>query len=614
MCGIAGFYSLQTNFSPNDLHSMVQSIVHRGPDNEGMYINGHVGLAHRRLSIIDLSENANQPMFSDCGHYVIVYNGEIYNFDDIRREFRWNLKTSSDTEVLLHALISFQERALEMLNGMFAFAMYDKHEDSLFIARDRAGKKPLYYYWDGNNFTFASELKSILAVDQISEKLKLNYVAINEFLHLGYIPEPHSIYENIYKLPAGSYLRLQKGVLHISKYWDVKDKFEKDLISDEYQAKEMLRDLVNASVRMRLKADVPYGTFLSGGIDSSLVTAFAQHNLNKKLNTFSIGFDHDKHDESKFARKVADYLGTDHHEFIVSANDASDLVPTLLNSFDEPYADSSAIPTMLVSKLARHHVTMVLTGDGGDELFHGYGAYNWANRLSSPLLQTFRMPVSIGLSLLNSRMKRIGEMMDYGKLVNIPGHIFSQEQCLFSRKQVKEIVNPEFFSEILLDEHPYISNRVLTPAENQSLFDFQYYLRDDLLPKVDRSTMKYSLEARVPLLDYNIIEFAVNLSPDLKIKDGEQKYLLKQLLYDYVPSHFFNRPKWGFSIPLKDWLKNDLRYLVEDYLSDELIKKYNIVDLKQTQKLKKAFFSGKNDYLYNRLWLLIVLHMFLERK
>lgn len=612
MCGIAGFYSKNKNISIEELHSMADSLVHRGPDNDGIYYNETLGLAHRRLRIIDLSDAANQPMTCPCEKFRIVFNGEIYNFDEVRREQGWEVRTASDTEILLRAMKEWKEKAFEQLNGMFAFALYDVEEDELWLARDRVGIKPLYYYWDGEDLAFASELKALKRINRVQAGLQLNKFAINEFLHLGYIPEPRSIYKYIFKLPAGSYLRLKNNKITIQKYWDVKDHFTPDLISNEIQAREMLRDLINDSVRLRLKADVPYGTFLSGGIDSSLVTAIAQRNVREPIKTFSIGFKDNQHDESIFAKKVAEYIKTDHHELIVTEKEAIDLMPSILESYDEPYADSSAIPTMLVSQMARKEVSMSLSGDGGDELFYGYGAYNWAQRLSDKKINALRKPMALGLSVLGSKYKRIAEMLTYNDHDTLPSHIFSQEQYFFSRSQLKELLTQEYYNSFHLDEYPIIQNRSLSAIENQALFDFQYYLRDDLLTKIDRASMKYSLEARVPLLDHNVVEFAARLSPGLKMKNGVQKYLLKQVLYEYVPAELFDRPKWGFSIPLKRWLKHDLRFLIESYLSRATIEKHHVVHYAYVEKLKKAFLGGKQEYLYNRLWQLIILHMFLD--
>ena len=381
MCGFAGYYSLFNSFSNNELESVGESIASRGPDYQGVYSDERVGLVHRRLKIIDLSDDANQPMLSDDGRYVMVYNGEVYNYDDIRREQQIPVKTSSDTEIVFKTLISDGIDAVETYNGMFAIAFYDTKEKKMLLIRDRMGVKPLYYFWDGTNFAFASEIKALLEFPFIKKNKSINYTALNEFLHLGYTGIEGTIYTNIYKVPAGSYIEVSENGINIQSYWSTYNCIQPETIDDFYSAKEILRDLVEQSVRYRLKSDVPYGTFLSGGIDSSLVTAVAQKNLSTRLNTFTIAFAENKYDESQYARQVAEYLGTNHTEMTVTQKDALNLIPSILDTFDEPFADSSAIPTMLVSKLAKTQATMILSGDGGDELFMGYGAYRWAERL-----------------------------------------------------------------------------------------------------------------------------------------------------------------------------------------------------------------------------------------
>lgn len=613
MCGFAGYYSLFNSFSSNELESVGGSIASRGPDYQGVYSDERVGLVHRRLKIIDLSDDANQPMLSDDGRYVMVYNGEVYNYDDIRREQQIPVKTSSDTEIVFKTLISDGIDAVETYNGMFAIAFYDTKEKKMLLIRDRMGVKPLYYFWDGTNFAFASEIKALLEFPFIKKNKSINYTALNEFLHLGYTGIEGTIYTNIYKVPAGSYIEVSENGINIQSYWSTYNYIQPETIDDFYSAKEILRDLVEQSVRYRLKSDVPYGTFLSGGIDSSLVTAVAQKNLSTRLNTFTIAFAENKYDESQYARQVAEYLGTNHTEMTVTQKDALNLIPSILDTFDEPFADSSAIPTMLVSKLAKTQATMILSGDGGDELFMGYGAYRWAERLQKQSIKLLHKPLSFFLRQGNSWSKRGGNVLNYTNTENIPSHIFSQEQCLFSRKEISSILNPDIVRDIHLNEYPEVA-RTLSAAENQALFDMNYYLREDLLPKVDRSSMKYSLEVRVPLLDYTIVEFALNLNEKLKVHGDTQKYLLRQVLYDYVPSNLFVRPKWGFSIPLEKWLQTDLSFLIDDYLNDNLIRKTGIFNQKEVQKLVRKFRSGRNGYLYNRIWQVILIQKFITDK
>lgn len=613
MCGLSGFYQTHHSFDQSDLKAMTDTIAHRGPDSDGFFVDAHVGLGHRRLSVIDLRAVANQPMWSHDQRYCIIFNGEVYNFKEIASSLTVPLKTLGDTEVVLELFAKDGTASVDKLNGMFAHVIYDAQENSLYIFRDRMGIKPLYYYWDGNLFAFASELKSLLKNVSVKKNVFINKEAINLFLHLGYIPQPHSIYQNIYKFPSGSFAVLKNRELKIQSYWNPDEKVKSETLNDFTDAKSQLKKLVESSVRYRMISDVPFGTFLSGGTDSGLVTAVAQSVSSEPVNTFSIGFKESKYNESEYARAVAKYLGTRHHEFEVSYNDAIQLMDSILDSYDEPYADSSAIPTMLVSKLARQHVTMALSGDGGDELFFGYGAYLWAKRLNNPMIRNSRQMLALLFSSMNNRYKRIANLFQFDSTNDLRAHIFSQEQYLFSNGEVQNILKPEFKTEMKIDQEAKLP-RKLSSMESQALFDLHYYLKDDLLVKVDRASMKYSLEARVPLLDYRIVEFALNLSPDLKYHHGVMKYLLKELLYDYVPRELFNRPKWGFAIPLQMWLKKELKYLIDDYLSEESVNSSGVVNYPVVNDLKKRFFAGE-DYLYNRLWQLIILHKwFLEKK
>ncbi len=613
MCGITGFYTKNNPdfVSKEELDKMTSCLVHRGPDAVGSYYSGLIGLGHQRLSILDLSNDANQPMESHSMRYVCVYNGEVYNFMEVAEDLNIELKTSCDTEVIVEAFAEWGVTFINKLNGMFSICIYDKQEQILYLFRDRIGIKPMFYYWDGNNFAFSSELKSLLQIKYIRERRQINNSAINEFLHLGYIPEPNTIFSNIRKFPNGQTGIVSENGFRMESYWDIEGTIRRNIINDPVEAKERLNELITSSVKMRLVSDVPFGTFLSGGIDSSLVTAIAAKELNQKLNTFSIGFSDSKHDESKFASKVASYLGTNHHEYIVTESDARDIILDMLDFYDEPFADSSAIPTMMLSKLAKEKVSMVLSGDGGDELFHGYGAYKWAKRLATFPGNRMRVIMGIILGITPSnRYKRASYLYKYKDKANIKSHIFSQEQYLFSERELDKVLNPELIFDNSLEQDYSNFVRKLTPEEAQAVFDLRYYLKDDLLVKVDRASMRYALETRVPLLDHRIVEFALNVDPKLKISGNIQKYLLKEVLYDYIPKEYFDRPKWGFSIPLKRWLYTDLSFLINEYLNEGVINEFNYIEFKEVQKLVRKFKSG-HDYLYNRLWLLIILHKFL---
>ena len=611
MCGIAGFFQVKDVLQKEDLIKMTDVKAHRGPDAAGYAIHDGVGLGHRRLSILDLSEAANQPFYSEDGRYVIAYNGEVYNFQEIRSKLKHTCKTTSDTEVILYAFIEMGKACVNEFNGMFAFVIYDILEKKMFIARDRMGIKPLYYYHKDGVFAFSSELKGLLAL-RPKINLSLNRQAIHDYFLLGYVPEPLSMCSEISKFPSGNLAELIDDKLTIKPFWEIYNHIKKEVISDEVSAKKHLSELLDSSISYRMISDVPFGTFLSGGIDSSIVTAFAQKNSSTPINTFSIGFKEGKHNESQFAAQVAKHLKTHHHEFTVTETDAQELLFKMVDAMDEPFDDSSVIPTMLVSRLARKHVTMTLSGDGGDELFLGYGSYRWAERMSKTWVKVLRKPI---YELLNrtgdSRRQRVAGHFKYGDFQRIRAHIFSQEIYYFSEGEISELMIDPSNASTISGIHPELP-RKLSPAESQALFDLGHYLKDDLLAKVDRSTMQFSLETRVPLLDYRIVEFALNVSADLKFRNGNSKYLLKQVLYDYVHKELFDRPKWGFSIPLDKWLRSDLSYLIDKYLNEQTCNEYGIVDYRILSKYVEEFKAGK-DFLYNRLWQVIVLHKHLER-
>ncbi len=609
MCGISGFIS--KNFLKTDLVKMTEALSHRGPNASGHFFDPHKGIAlgHRRLSIIDLSDAANQPMTSHCGRYIMVFNGEVYNFKEIAKKLKnRNWKTSSDSEVILEAFVAWGIDFVHQLNGMFAIAIFDKMEDKLFLFRDRMGIKPLFYYFDKKELIFSSELKAICA---IKKDLEINQNSIYAYLHLGYVPWNQTIYNNIFKLSQGSYLTYHKGEIINEAYWKLENKIKKEVNQNFIKSKQELKLLLKQSIEKRLISDVPIGTFLSGGIDSSLVTAIAQEVNNSPINTFSIGFDNKKHNESFHAKKVANYLGTHHNEFILKEQDAIHELENIMDHFDEPFADSSALPTMLVSKMAKKYVTVCLSGDGGDELFMGYGAYKWAKRINNPILGTLRLPISKVLDLSSrNRNKRAAQVFN-SPFKNWKSHIFSQEQNLFSEQEIKELLKKNNENLIINNLNSTNElNRNFSSYEQQAFFDLNYYLIDDLLVKVDRSSMYSSLEARVPLLDHNIIEFALNLDQKFKIKNGIQKYLLKDLTYDYIPKKIMERPKWGFSIPLDKWLKNELDYLITKYLNKDSLTKTNILNKLVVYNLLKRFNNGES-YLYNRIWCLIILQKFL---
>jgi asparagine synthase (glutamine-hydrolysing) len=608
MCGITGFIS--SEYDKNDLIRMTESLAHRGPNASGLFYNKseNIGLGHRRLSILDLSEESNQPMNSHNSRYVMVFNGEIYNYKTIADKLNISLKTSSDSEVLLEAFCHWGLEFANELNGMFSILIYDKQTNDLFMFRDRLGIKPLFYHWDKSHFIFGSELKSIKAS---GVQLKLNTAVIPSYLHLGYIPQNHTIYKDTYKLPAGSYGILKGNHFETRSYWQPETHINKEIISNYSEAKLLLDHEINLAVERRLMSDVPLGTFLSGGIDSSLISAIATKQSSTKLNTFSIGFKDAKHNESVYASKVAEHLGSNHHEFLLTQDDALDQLERIMDNFDQPFADSSALPTYLVSKMAKKYVSVCLSGDGGDELFMGYGSYNWAKRLSNPLLWSLRKPISNLLDISSNPIHNRASWLFKGSKQNTKSHIFSQEQYLFSEQELSTILKSSNSSHIdSLNKEPTI-NRVFTASENQAFYDLNNYLKDDLLVKVDMASMQNSLELRVPLLDHNVVSLALNINEKFKVHpNGTQKHILKEVLYDYVPKEYFDRSKWGFSIPLQNWLQSELHYLIDKYLNTNTLIDLDIYNVNEIEMLVNRFEKGET-ILYNKIWSIIVLNRYL---
>jgi asparagine synthase (glutamine-hydrolysing) len=607
MCGITGFIG---SFSEAQLHTMTRCLAHRGPDAEGFYFDpGVVGLGHRRLSILDLSEAGNQPFYSRDGRYIMVFNGEVYNFRELAIKYKISPRTHSDSEIILEAFAQKGIESVNDFNGMFSIVIWDRKEHKLYLIRDRIGIKPLYYYSNKNNFAFASELKALFSLP-IEKKINKN--SISNFLYLGYIPGEDSIYVHCKKIPAGHYGVFYKGQLTIKSYWQLEEHISAEVTSDEGKAKKSLKSLIESSVNYCMISDVPVGIFLSGGVDSSIVAAVAQTQSSTPVKTFSIGFNEAKYNESKYAAAVAGYIKSNHQEFIVKESDAMHLIEKILDVYDEPYADGSAIPTLMVSQMASQHVKVALSGDGGDELFMGYGFYYWARRLGNPFIKAFRQPIAKALNVFgDNRLKRGSKLFQYPSAGRRKSHIFSQEQYNFTEAEIDDLlINGE---EITIKEHLNSSSRILSELEEQSFFDIKNYLPEELLVKTDRASMYHSLEVRVPLLDHRLVEFALNVSPDLKLRGNTGKYLLKQVLYDYIPASFFDRPKWGFSVPLRMWLSKELKHLIDKYLDKKLIDECGIVYSEKVEELKKSFFAGK-DFLFHRIWCLIILHKWYTEK
>lgn len=605
MCGIVGFIG-DLNDSKTFLSAPLKAIEKRGPDAEGAFYNVEHGIAlgHRRLSIIDTHERANQPMHSWDQKYCIVFNGEIYNFRELQNQLNYTPTTGSDTEIIMEAYRRYGKDCIAMFNGMFSFLLYDFEKSQLLVARDKFGKKPLFWTQSEKGIYFGSELKALLAFQDFAlASNSINKDAIAQFLHLGFIPEPATIYSNIHKFPSGHYGIFTLNAFEIKSYFEYADlrknsQFEPQDLHQEFDTQ------IRQAVAYRLIADVPYGCLLSGGVDSSLVASYAAELVPDKLKTFTIGFDDPKKDESVFAKKIAKQIGSEHYEEILTEKDALDRVYDIADVYDEPFADSSAIPTMLVSQLAAKHVKMVLTGDGGDEMFLGYGAYLWAQRLSNPFIYSSRSFISSLLNLGNDHKKRAASVFSYTH-GSLQDHIFSQEQYFFSQAELMNIL--KFRSK----EYSFqaLGNNLV---EKQNYFDLKYYLKDDLLVKTDRASMYYGLEMRSPFLDSSLAEFAQSLTVSQRMEKGELKGFLKEHLYTRLPKSLFDRPKQGFSIPLNKWLKNDLYTLVEQYINPTCLSKYDLWNIEAVMSLRAEWEQGA-DRFYQRIWAIIQVQRFLEK-
>ncbi|AKR57780.1 asparagine synthase [Devosia sp. H5989] len=645
MCGIAGFFD-RRSASPDSmrqtLKAMTDRLVHRGPDDEGQWVDAESGIAlgHRRLSIVDLSPAGHQPMVSASGRYVIVYNGEIYNFQDMRVELERKGATfrgHSDTEVVLAAIEEWglAETARRLI-GMFAFALWDRADRNLTLVRDQVGIKPLYWAQDDDVFLFGSELKALRAYPGWTPSIDRDSVAA--YMRHGYVPAPFTIWRDTHKLLPGTMLVLRNGKdPETVRYWGLDNALEaanrNPFNGSDAEAIVALDDLLRDAVKRQMVADVSLGAFLSGGIDSSTVVALMQAQSDRPVRTFSIGFHEDGYDEAKHAKSVARHLGTDHTELYVTSADAQAVVPHLTEWYDEPFADSSQIPTYLVSRLARQHVTVSLSGDGGDESFGGYNRYFYATKIWQ---QTHRVP-SWAMALAGNAIQTVP-----AKAWDVMGHLIppSRRPSRFGHKMHK--LAGTFLSDdgngqdalyrglisqwhepdnlvpgarehkgMLWDET--VAERIPDFFNRMQYFDTLTYLPDDILTKVDRASMAVSLESRVPLLDHRVIEFALRLPMRMKYRNGQGKWLLQQVLKRYVPEEITNRPKMGFGVPIDHWLRNELSEWAGDLLSPQAIARHGLLDPEQVTSAWTTHLSGQANLQYP-LWTVLMLQDWLDRQ
>lgn len=610
MCGIAGIIQYR-NDPIRDIENMNRAMLHRGPDAGNYWLDEKqkIVFGHRRLSIVDLSSGGAQPMRSRDERYVIVYNGEVYNYKELEEALRaegcpLKLRGTSDTEMILEAFAFWGiDKTLQFMKGMFAIALYDREERKIYLMRDRVGEKPLYYGMVKDSFVFASDLECIRQIEGFANPVNTSVFPL--YFQYGYIPAPYTIYESLYKLEPGKVLTLdvQKLTYEIETYWSMSEVAlagERNLFTGTHaEAADELERLLKNAIRGQMIADVPLGAFLSGGIDSSLVVSLMQSLSKDKVKTFTIGFDVDKFNEAKYAKEIATHLGTEHTELYVTSKDAFDIMQHMTDSFTEPFADSSQIPTMLVSKMTREHVTVALSGDAGDELFCGYTTYQVAQEQWDRLQKRFGyIPggVKKGLSRIGAKLAKPGTPTLY-KI----GNYFSMDTMEGAHAQNGlEDVRTAFLSknrDRLADVyHSYQPGFLQEPVQNLMLMDLLEYHPDDILVKVDRAGMFYSLENRVPLLDRDVVEFAWRLPLSYKMSDGVTKLVMRDVLYRYVPREMLERPKKGFSIPIDTWMKEPVMFdWASDILSEGQRKLADVID----QKCVASFWK---DYVEKGIW------------
>ncbi|MEO6348213.1 MAG: asparagine synthase (glutamine-hydrolyzing), partial [Aquaticitalea sp.] len=581
-----------------------------GPDKMGWQIypreNQKIIFGHNRLSIIDLDPRSDQP-FTYHGHIHVVFNGEIYNFKTIKETLiqkGYEFHTTSDTEVLCAAYLEYGEKCVDHFNGMFAFVIYDESKQQFFGARDRLGKKPFYYYHNGKNFEFSSQISSIQLYHQ---DLSISEKSITYYMAWGSIPDPLSIFNEIKKLlPGHSFIYdITTGVFKSNCYWDINYKTAPDYAGSYEDAKEELKSILTDAVSSRLFADVPVGVFLSGGVDSSVVSAIATQTSSTKIKTFSVKFNEKGFDESGYAQQVADHLQTDHHVIECNYTEGIGLIENFSTYYDEPFADSSAIPSMLLAKYTRKQVTVALSGDGGDESFIGYQRYDWIKKAQKIYWFPYLLR-KFGASVLSLapyyRLKLIAEAVTYQDINKTYMHAMTGVDVSYINSDVDYMDFPE---------RAYLEHTNKNLFERVSDFDIKTYLNWDINTKVDRATMAFSLEARAPLMDHRIVEFARSLPTDFKYQGSTQKRILKDVLYDYVPKHIFDRPKAGFGMPFSEWFKKDLKEYVLEELDDESLKAIPGIDVGKVKMMIQQHMSGT----WNRfplIWKLLVLKQWLN--
>jgi asparagine synthase (glutamine-hydrolysing) len=610
---------------------MTDILYHRGPDGSGINFfqrnNCQIGFGHRRLSIIDLSDTGKQPMQFE--HLWITFNGEVYNYIEVKKELEnlnHTFKGHSDTEVILHAFAQWGISCIEKFIGMFAFVIYDSRKQEIYCVRDRAGIKPFFYYWQDGLFLFSSELKAFHAHPKFKKEINLNAVAA--FMQFGNVPTPHCIFNDCHKLKPGYYLKfsLLNSEISLHKYWDVYDAYNKPKLKISFEeAKTETEKILKSAFDYRMVSDVPVGVFLSGGYDSACVTALLQKDRTEKLKTFTIGVPDIGLNEAPYAKDVAKYLGTEHYEYNCTQKEALELITDLPYYYDEPFADSSAIPTTLVCKMARKQVTVALSADAGDEIFAGYNRYDYLMKYGKRLNQlpgfsrkgmahfmefvsADKIPFLKNKYNFHNRYQKLkGLLLDPS-----PKNMMLNLSTQYTAVQLKELMKLQIHEL----ETAYLSNSLLKPYHSPLAYmmaiDYQTYLVDDILQKVDRASMTASLEGREPFLDHRVIEWAAQLPDNYKYYNGSKKHIVKEIVHQYIPKQIMDRPKMGFAIPIENWLMTDLKNNVLHYLNESKIEEQGIFNIEFIQKLKTDFYSGKKE-LAHKLWYALMFQMWYEK-
>lgn len=594
MCGI---YLTNRSFQQEVIQSKLKEIDFRGPDNLSVEKINNVFLGHLRLSVLDLDKRSNQPF--RYKNLCITYNGEIYNFESIKEEliqFGFSFETSSDTEVIIKGYAVWGKDILEKLNGMFAFAIYDVSKNEVFCARDRLGVKPFFYYWKDGEFEVCSQLRPL-----INKNSKVSSEAISIYLDCGYIPSPYSAIEDVFKLPPGNLMiiDLNKKTKYVNEYWNLKPVKEREISYED--AKNELHNLLVDAVKIRMQSDVPLGAFLSGGIDSSLVAAIASKLSKTPINTFTIGFDDPKYDESKVAQQFADIIGSNHKETKCTPEDILKMLPTFVNVYDEPFADSSALPSLLLNSVTKKHATVALSGDGGDESFLGYIHFDLMQKFEKASIVPFQLRKLLSLlpwyKIFKGRPETIKSILKSRNADNFAWKIFTGFDTLQKNKH-----------KAWANYYKGYTSWAKDPIQRMADLNIKLWLENDSNVKVDRASMAYSVEVRSPFLDYRIVEFARTLPVDYRYGNGVKKKIVKDILSEYIPREVFDQPKRGFAVPISEWLKNELKEDVLEKLNDDFLNTVPNLDVEKFKVKMNQYFQGKYNYS-SLVWRLYVLSL-----